>query len=238
MIEPSAWHPEGKLPERVVLCFFPEVVSAVRERADAREVAQFNTEAGSHRVHVITHREREIAVTHPGVGAPLASFLLEDFIALGGRKFVAVGGAGALTELAVGHPVVVRTAVRDEGTSAHYLAASREIEAQAEGVDLLVRTLEAEGVPYEVGKTWTTDAVYRETRSRVARRRDEGCVVVEMEAAAFIAVARFRGVQMAHLVYAGDSLAAEQWDPRAWDRQGTIRERLFELAANAAASWD
>lgn len=237
MIDPSAWHPRGSVPERVVMCFFPEVVEAIRARPDAREASRFRTEAGRHYVHVIEHRGVEVAVAHPGVGAPMAAFLFEDYIALGGRRFVAVGGAGALTELALGHPVVVRAAVRDEGTSSHYVPASREIEADPEGVEHLARVLDEEGVPYEVAKTWTTDAVYRETRSRVARRRAEGCTVVEMEASAFIAVARFRGVKLAHLLYAGDSLAAETWDARAWDRQGTIRERLFELAANAVAAW-
>jgi uridine phosphorylase len=64
----------------------------------------------------------------------------------------------------------------------------------------------------------------------MARRESEGCVVVEMEAAAFFAVARFRRVEFAQMLYGGDSLAGQQWEPRDWNRNA-MRERLFHLAA-------
>ncbi|HEX6488563.1 MAG TPA: purine-nucleoside phosphorylase, partial [Candidatus Dormibacteraeota bacterium] len=92
-------------------------------------------------------------------------------------------------------------------------------------------------LPYEVGKTWTTDAPYRETRGKVANRRAEGCLTVEMEAAALIAVARFRGVRLAQVIYAGDSLASEVYDHRGWDKNLSVRENLFWIAADVAAAW-
>ena len=133
-----------------------------------------------------------MAVFHPGVGAPLAASLFEDAIAHGCSSFVACGGAGALVPgLALGHVVVPDAAVRDEGTSSHYLPPAREVAADPEAVAVAV--LERNGVPHTVGKTWSTDAPYRETVGRIARRRAEGCITVEMEAAAFMAVARHRG---------------------------------------------
>jgi uridine phosphorylase len=87
-------------------------------------------------------------------------------------------------------------------------------------------------VPFVKGKTWTTDGIYRETRARAARRREEGCLVVEMEAAALFAVARFRKVPLVYLLYAGDSLAGQEWQRRDWQRHGG-REDLFWLAADA-----
>lgn len=75
-----------------------------------------------------------MAVFHPGVGAPIAVGFLEEVIAAGGRSFVAAGGAGALLpDLVLGHPVIVESAVRDEGTSFHYAAPSRTIDADAVG---------------------------------------------------------------------------------------------------------
>jgi uridine phosphorylase len=91
-------------------------------------------------------------------------------------------------------------------------------------------------VPYRVARTWTTDAVYRETRSRVERRQAEGCAVVEMEASAFIAVARYRGVRFAQLLLAADSLAGEAWQHRGWQTAREARAGLFRLAARAAAA--
>jgi uridine phosphorylase len=88
-------------------------------------------------------------------------------------------------------------------------------------------------VPFEVGRTWTTDGLFRETRAKVARRRDEGCLTVEMEAAALFAVAAFRGVTIGQLLYCGDDLSTEAWDHRGWDGDTGVRERLFEIACAA-----
>ena len=135
---------------------------------------------------------KRLAVLHPGIGAPMAAASLEQAIALGCRKFVACGGAGVLDkEIAVGHILVPATAVRDEGTSYHYLAPAREVSASAEGIAAIERALRAEQVEYVVSKTWTTDAPYRETPAKIRRRKAEGCLTVEMEAAAFFAVAQF-----------------------------------------------
>ena len=70
--------------------------------------------------------------------------------------------------------------------------------------------------------------------SRVERRIDERCTMVDMESSAFIAVARYRGLRFAQLLYAGDSLAGEEWDSRSWDSAQSIRESLFRLSASAA----
>ncbi len=239
MIEPAAVVRARDVPPAAVLCFFAEVVAGLAERADARRVAVLRWEHGAHAVHEVEHRGRRLAVLQPGVGAPLAAGLLEEAIALGCRTFVAVGGAGALTPgLALGHPVVVTAAVRDEGTSLHYLPPSRTVEADPGGVRALQQTLAEAGLDHASGPTWTTDAPYRETRARVARRVAEGCLTVEMEASALAAVARYRDVRLAHLLYAADSLAGQEWEHRGWNRAAAVREQLFWLAADAALRWD
>ena len=96
------------------------------------------------------------------------------------------------------------------------------------------RVVASRAVSSTTGMTWTTDAFYRETRAKVARRRQEGCIAVEMEAAALIAVARFRDVRLGVLLYAGDTLAGESWDHRDWVSAHEVRSRLFWLAADAA----
>jgi len=143
-----------------------------------------------------------------------------------------------LPDLVLGHPVVVQSAVRDEGTSYHYAAPGRVIDADPAGVTALRETLDGIGADYLTGRTWTTDAFYREPRTRIARRVEEGCLVVEMEAAAFIAVARFRGVRLGQLLYSGDSVAGAEWDHRDWFSAVDIRSRLFDLAATAALRLD
>jgi uridine phosphorylase len=175
---------------------------------------------------------------HPGVGAPFCAAVLEELIALGGRTFMACGSAGALrSEITAGHLVVPTSAVRDEGTSYHYLPPAREVQPSAGAVAAIEATLKKHNVPYVAGKTWTTDAIYRETPAKVARRRAEGCLVVEMECAAFFAVAQFRGVTFGQILYGGDDLSSDTWDMRDFIHgQASLRERLFWLTAEACLS--
>ena len=228
---------DGQVPRCAVLCFFQELLESLAARGAARRIGELRSEIGPHPLYVVDGAGSEVLVVHPGVGAPLAAGILEEVIALGCERIVACGGAGALRDdLALGHAVVVDEAVRDEGTSFHYLSPSRTVTADPHGVATLIGVLEDGRVPHLVGCSWTTDAFYRETPSRIERRREEGCLTVEMEASAFMAVARFRGVRFAQVLYAGDSVASEAWDSRGWDRASDVRESLFWLALRAAAA--
>ena len=89
------------------------------------------------------------------------------------------------------------------------------------------------GVPHDRGLTWTPDAFFRETPAKVARRREQGCITVEMEASAMFACAMFRGVVYGQLLYAGDDVSADEWDHRSWDHQTSARDRLLDLALDA-----
>ncbi|MCU0512142.1 MAG: nucleoside phosphorylase [Anaerolineae bacterium] len=124
-------------------------------------------------------------------------------------------------------------ALRDEGTSYHYLPPGRQVVVPPAMVARLRRPLERHGIPYDVGLTWTTDAFYRETVAKVARRRAEGCLTVEMETAALLAVAQFRGVELGQYLYGGDDVSGAVWDSRGW-QQHSRREQLFWLAVEAA----
>lgn len=236
-IEPSRVIQPLDLPEHCVISFFSEVLEKVAAEHKARVAAEINWESGPHRLYEINYRGRRLAFFHPGVGAPLAAGLMEEVIAMGCRKFIACGGCGVLEkDIAVGNLVVVSGAVRDEGVSYHYLPPAREVEAQPEGVQALTRLLIERKIPHRVGKAWTIDAVYRETPRRIAARRAEGCLVVEMEAAALMAVSQFRGVTFGQVLYGGDDLSGAAWDHRDWQSRAQIRESLFWLCADACLS--
>jgi uridine phosphorylase len=168
------------------------------------------------------------------VGAPLAAALLEETIALGGRKFIACGGAGVLDRtVAMGQLLLPVAAVRDEGTSYHYLPPAREVEPTPAAVSAIESVLTRREIDYVLTKTWTTDAYFQETRDKVALRQDEGCLTVEMEAAALFAVARYRGVEFGQLLYGGDNLDTDQWEHRDRTKNRSVRENLVQLAAEA-----
>ena len=233
-IEPSKIIRARDLPEHCVICFFREVIDKVIAEYDAKVMVENRWEDGPHQIYEISYHNHRLAFFHPGVGAPMAAGLLEEAIAFGCGKFIACGGCGVLEkDIAVGHIIVVSGAIRDEGVSYHYLAPDREAIANESAVSALVKTLNGRGVPHRVGKTWTTDAPYRETLNKIARRKEDGCLTVEMESAALIAVAQFRSVILGQALYGGDDLSGMEWDNREWQSRSDIREALFWLCADA-----
>ena len=238
IIEPVGPKVTRPAPERGVLCFFPEVIQSLLDEGRLEEIGAIRSEIGRHPLYVLRVDTlpgvRQVLVAHPGIGGPLAAGLLEEIIALGVRKFIACGGCGVLRpEIAAGHPVVLNAAVRDEGISYHYLPPGREAYPDRKAVAALEAACQAMGIEYRVGKSWTTDAIYRETPARRERRMAEGCDVVEMEAASFFAVAHFRGVTFGQVVYGGDLVIPEGWDNRAWNDRLDDRQLMFRLAIEA-----
>jgi uridine phosphorylase len=222
-----------EVPARAVLCFFSQVIDRLAERG-AEVLFELQAAHGVHPVYAFDELGERIAVFHPGVGAPLAAGFFEESIAHGCERFIAVGTAGALVpDVTVGHVVVPTSAVRDEGTSYHYQPASRTSEPAPEGVKAVTTALERHGVPFVTGATWTTDGFYRETRAKVERRVAEGCLTVEMEAAALFAVAAFRQVPIGMVLTASDSLSGEDWTGFTNEHDHDLRWRLFEMAAEA-----
>ena len=226
---------QPQLAPVAVLCFFNELLEQLASDGILTPVYSLRSEIGHNPVYEYVSEHGTVCVVHPGVGAPLAAGITEEMASIGVTTFVACGGAGALMDsLSLGQVMVVASALRDEGTSFHYAAPSRIIDADPLGVRVLTATLQDMKVAHFVGRTWTTDAFMRETRGRVQRRIAEGCAVVDMESSAFIAVAKYRHLRFAQLLYAGDSLAGESWDHRHWDSAREVREQLFYAAARAA----
>lgn len=231
-IEPSRVIPPRDIPHHCVICFFRDVIEKIVQERETRVAAQNRWEDGPHPVYEIEHRGERLAFYHPGIGS-LSASLLEEAIAFGCRKFIACGGCGVLdAEIAAGHLIALSGAIRDEGASYHYLPPGREVTAHEGVLHVIESTLLDRDIPYRKGKTWTTDAPYRETPGKIARRKQEGCLVVEMEAAGMMAVAQFRDVLFGQIVYGGDNLGGEKWDNRGWQSLADIRESLFWLCAD------
>lgn len=237
IIEPNS---TGKLadmmPERAVLCFFHDVIAELVASGMLVKIGELKSEIGPNPIYRMEYEGKSMAVLQPGVGAPLAAGFMEELIGLGAKKILAVGGCGVLhAETEAGHAFVIDSAIRDEGTSYHYLPASEEAVASPEATQAIVETLELHKVPYKTVKSWTTDALYRETIGRRDLRIAQGCHVVEMEASAFFAVAAFRQVCFGQLVYGGDLVLPEGWDHRGWDDRKDDRMNLFHLAVEACS---
>ncbi|MDP4095006.1 MAG: nucleoside phosphorylase [Bacillota bacterium] len=217
--------------EYCVITFFRDVVEKMHAEGKLKEVAYLNSETIDIPIYETEYNGKKIHVTLGYAGAAGSASFLEELIAFGFKRFIVCGGAGVLQkDIAVGHLIIPTSAVRDEGVSYHYIKPSREIECNQEAVKVIENVLQNHNIKYIKAKTWTTDAFYRETREKVNLRKSEGCVTVEMEAAAFFAVSKFRNVSLGQILYGGDDLSGIEWDERGWKSKCDIRYTLVEIS--------
>ena len=148
----------------------------------------------------------------PAVGAPMAVLCLEKLIALGARRLILVGWCGALQqELRVGNVVLPGQAVCGEGTSRYY-SSDPGPRPSAGLLTWLRELLSLNGIAWQEGRVWSTDAPYRESRGLLATlRRERDVVAVDMEYSALCTVATFREVDLAACMLVSDELWQKEW---------------------------
>lgn len=150
----------------------------------------------------------------PLMGAPYAAMILETLVAWGARRFLFYGWCGSIDEtIRPGDVIVPHAAFVDEGTSTHYGHAIGECVHAASTNDLLKTRLRDSELPFSEGTIWTTDAIYRETPSKIQRFQELGASGVEMEVSALFSVARHLGVELGALLLVSDRVSPSQWHP-------------------------
>lgn len=212
---------------KMIITFFPEVIDKLI--TDGRIVLDREI-AGENIVYVYRFVDAEVLITLGVVGCPSCAGNLDLFHAMGVTKVMFCGGGGVLDKnIKVGQLLVVEGAIRDEGFSFHYVKPSRYIYTDKKVTEKMIRYLEEKKISYLQGLTWTTDAIFRETADRIARRKAEGAKIVEMEQSGCIAVAQYRGFDYGALIYGGDDVSQEEWSNRAWRSREGIRYDLVML---------
>jgi len=200
-----------QFPKLCVLGFFPTLYRYISQHFDIQKVDFINTR---HPYFILKKGELQIAFLCPGVGAPLAGAQLDETIAMGAEKILFFGSCGVIDpHVRMDSIILLNGAVSDEGTSRHYKAESNSIQPDCSLFDSLQRTFIAKGIPCFPGKTWTTDAVYRETPSKIKDMRQKGCVCVDMESSALFSIARFYQKKIAGFLVPGDRLTEHTWQP-------------------------
>ena len=238
VINPDMIHqPVENFPETVVSIFHHGLFDRIVEFLDGKEIARTKDVDGHWPVYEVTYRGCRFAMYKARLGAPACVGSFEDIIPMGAKRIILLGNCGVLDRNIEDCGIIIPTrAIRDEGTSYHYAPPSDYIGVNRKYVDLFQEVLDTFGYPYVHGTTWTTDAFYRETRSRMARRKAMGAICVEMECAAMQAMCDFRGVEFFQFLYAGDNLDHSQWDPRSLSGTARLEDKekiallAFELA--------
>jgi len=176
-----------------------------------------------------------VGVVGCAVGSSFAVLVAEQLFASGCRLLISITSAGQLVE--AGTPpyfVLIDRALRDEGTSYHYLPASDYAELRPRLENLVGRIVKATGAIVR-GGTWTTDAPYRETEEAVAFARSEGLLAVEMEAAALYAFANACDKDVICFAHVTNCMATIENDFEKGDNKGnTAMLRLISAIAKAS----
>lgn len=202
-------------PEVCITTFSENIIKDFTENNESKIIANLYSANGTIPVYEIEYAKKKMGLFLSRVGAPACVAGLEEIIALGAKKIIQFGSCGVLNQSCIGNKIIIpSSAVRDEGTSYHYFAASEEINADSSSIDIARQCLEKHDIPYVVGKIWTTDAIYRETRKVIEERKAQGCIAVEMECSASLAVARFRNIPVIQFFYGADNLDSDRWEPK------------------------
>ena len=202
-------------PEVCITTFSESIINDFVENNAAKIIENLYSANGTLPIYEIEYANKKMGLFLSRVGAPACVAGLEEVIAMGAKKLIQFGCCGVLNQSAVdGKIIIPSSAVRDEGTSYHYFPESEEICADQSSIDIAIQCLEKHKIPYVVGKVWTTDAIYRETQTVIEERKIQGCIAVEMEGSASLAVAKFRNIPIIQFFYGADNLDSEKWEIR------------------------
>lgn len=173
-----------------------------------------------------------LAAIPGGVGAPSLAVTVEELASCGIRKLIAVGIAGTIgEEIAAGEIILPSGAIRDEGTSYHYLMGDLAAKPSENLLQKFTAVIQSRSLKYTLGRVWTTDAPFRETAEEIREYRHQGVLAVEMECAALFSVCSALDLECACGLIASDSLSGGIWRP---SEDSTVVDRSLKLLSEVA----
>ncbi len=210
------------LPSLAIVTFSPRMLDGLVEVSGGRRLESWR--GRNPMLFLATMGDRTVLLAKSPYGAPTAVVLLEELAAFGVSRAVYVGYCGSIREeVGLGEIVLPSHAVREDGTSYHYLPGTEECRPDRALLEGLQGWLQQRGMIASVGGIWTTDALYRETVKKVRRYREEGVLAVDMEMSALFAAGAIRGVGVVGVLLVSDQLFDDGWTP------GFFHPRLLEM---------
>jgi uridine phosphorylase len=159
--------------------------------------------------------EGRVTIARTPLGAPGCVALAEELVAFGTKQILFMGYCGSLQPgVRAGDIILPDSAIREEGTSYHYLPPEVAVQPHQEILGVIRDCLQRKKIAYHHGKIWTIDAIYRETKGKVKQYQAQGVLGVEMELAALFAFGMARQVAVGGLLVVADELSVGKWRPR------------------------
>ena len=217
VINPTHENLDLKLPKKAVFAFLDEHIEKYAKEHNAIKVGEFASATKDYPIYVVKHKGEDVCLCQAPVGAAPATQIMDWLIGYGVQEIITAGCCGALADFKENVFIVPYKALRDEGTSYHYMKPSRFVEINKIAMKAIEKTILEHGLEYREVITWSTDGFYRETKDKIAYRKQEGCEVVEMECSALASCAAFRNVVWGCILFTADTLAdTENYDERQW----------------------
>ena len=221
-----------KLPQKAVFAFLGDYIEKYAKKHSCTQAGLFVSSTKSYPIYITQYKGTDICLCQAPVGAAAAVQILDWLIGYGVTEIISTGSCGVLQDLPENTFLVPVKALRDEGTSYHYMKPSRFIDINATALSAIEATLTEHSLPYTEVITWSTDGFFRETKAKVAYRKAEGCSIVEMECAALAACAQLRSAVWGELLFTADTLAdSESYNERDWGIASY--ERALQLCFDA-----
>ncbi|MFX1379934.1 MAG: nucleoside phosphorylase [Promethearchaeota archaeon] len=197
-------------PKGVIICYSTTLFNYIMENHPVKKVDYI---FGGH-FYILDDRNEKIGICGGfGIGAPMVAILLEDFNIFGVKLFLSIGTAGSLQrDLKLGSIVICDKAIRDEGTSHHYLKYEKYSYSSEKVNKKLAEVMESLKLDFTIGATWTIDAPYRETYTEIEKYQKENVLTVDMEAAAMFAVAEYLKLDVGAIFTISDYLSKDRWE--------------------------
>lgn len=225
---------EARVPAICILDPDGDMVRRLREDGRARRDsawACYHTE-----LYCFTEAGLTFGILGSAVGASFAVLVAEELFASGCDLVISVTSAGQIAALRPPpYFILVDRALRDEGTSYHYLPPADFSHVDGALLDRMSEAFMGLRIPVERGAVWTTDAPFRETAETITAMRDKGLLAVEMEAAALYAFSTARGKPVLCFAHVTNQMGRVDGDFEKGEADGTV-DALAVIRA-AAKAW-
>ena len=202
----------GQMVEKCLIIFSKEIYDYLLHEYECTKIGSCDACNGEIPIYCFEYKGERIAFYLTGIGSAMASgTCYEVHWQTGATKFVMFVSCGSLYgEKTKGRYIIPSEAYRGDGASYYYAPPSDYIAIK--NADKLAKIFEELGIPYVKGRVWTTDSMLRETAGLVSKRKDEGCIAVEMEVAGVEAVCDFYGLDLFDFLEAGDVLGESGYE--------------------------
>lgn len=198
--------------DKCLIIFSKKIHDFLLEEFECEEIGYIGACNGAITIYSLDYKGEKIAFYLTGIGSAFASgACYEAHWQTGATKFIMFGSCGSLdADKTSGRFIIPTKTYRGDGASYYYAPASDYLDIK--NSDKLAGIFDELKVPYVQGNVWTTDSMLRETKGLVARRKEEGCIAVEMELAGVQALCDFYGLDLYNFLEAGDVLAESGYE--------------------------